>query len=141
MPRRPIATGIRPCAPIDQPPRIGDPRFSRFGIVNRKAVRDFAAEQIAAFDIKAAGPEAGTGTLSGGNLQKALLARERAFDPLVLCGGLVILAGAMGSRAGPGRRPPCCFRSAARNASGGATMAEFLRWASENKSLQTTKRY
>jgi len=74
--------------------RGGDPRFSRFGIVNRKAVQDFAAEQIAAFDIKAAGPEARTSTLSGGNLQKALLARERAFAPLVLCGGLVILAGA-----------------------------------------------
>jgi simple sugar transport system ATP-binding protein len=65
-------------------PRIGDPRFSRFGILNRKAIRDFASEQIAAFDIKAAGPEARTGTLSGGNLQKALLARELAFDPLVL---------------------------------------------------------
>ena len=64
--------------------RIGDPRFSRFGILNRAAIRDFATEQIAAFDIKAAGPEARTGTLSGGNLQKALLARELAFDPLVL---------------------------------------------------------
>jgi len=65
-------------------PRIGDPRFSRFGILNRKAIRDFANERIAAFDIKAAGPEARTGTLSGGNMQKALLARELAFDPLVL---------------------------------------------------------
>ena len=52
--------------------------------LNRAAIRDFATEQIAAFDIKAAGPEARTGTLSGGNLQKALLARELAFDPLVL---------------------------------------------------------
>ncbi len=111
MLRRPIATGIRPCAPIDQPPRIGDPRFSRFGIVNRKAVRDFAAEQIAAFDIKAAGPEAGSGTLSGGNLQKALLARERAFDPLVLCGGLVILAGAMAAFSRRARAPAALLLS------------------------------
>ncbi len=65
-------------------PRIGDRRFSRFGILKRKAIRDFASEQIATFDIKAAGPEVRTGTLSGGNLQKALLARELAFDPLVL---------------------------------------------------------
>jgi simple sugar transport system ATP-binding protein len=65
-------------------PRIGDPRFSRFGILSRAAIRDFVNEQIEAFDIKAAGPEVRTGTLSGGNLQKALLARELAFDPLVL---------------------------------------------------------
>ena len=34
--------------------------------------------------ISAAGPLARTGTLSGGNLQKALLARELAWDPLVV---------------------------------------------------------
>ncbi len=42
------------------------------------------SEQILRFGIKAEGPEVRTGTLSGGNLQKALLARELAWDPLVL---------------------------------------------------------
>ncbi|MCH7796398.1 MAG: ABC transporter ATP-binding protein [Proteobacteria bacterium] len=64
--------------------RIGDARFSRFGILKQAAIRDFVIEQIEAFDIKAAGPGVRTGTLSGGNLQKALLARELAFEPLVL---------------------------------------------------------
>ncbi|MEE8499791.1 MAG: ATP-binding cassette domain-containing protein, partial [Kiloniellales bacterium] len=64
--------------------RIGDARFSRFGILKQAAIRDFVNEQIEAFDIKAAGPGVRTGTLSGGNLQKALLARELAFEPLVL---------------------------------------------------------
>jgi len=41
-------------------------------------------EQMRLFDIRAAGPDARTGTLSGGNLQKALLARALAFDPLVV---------------------------------------------------------
>ena len=36
------------------------------------------------FDIRAASPDVRTGTLSGGNLQKALLARALAFDPLVV---------------------------------------------------------
>ncbi len=87
IPEDRIGAGLLTALPLSDSmvlPRIGDPRFSRFGIVNRKAVRDFTAEQIAAFNIKAAGPEARTGTLSGGNLQKALLARELAFDPLVL---------------------------------------------------------
>ncbi len=58
--------------------------FSRFGWFNRKAVRKFVLDQIEKFDIRTEGPEVRTGTLSGGNLQKALLARELALDPLVL---------------------------------------------------------
>ncbi len=58
--------------------------FSRFGWFNRKAVRKFVLDQIKKFDIRTEGPEVRTGTLSGGNLQKALLARELALDPLVL---------------------------------------------------------
>ncbi|HSS66186.1 MAG TPA: ABC transporter ATP-binding protein, partial [Gammaproteobacteria bacterium] len=58
--------------------------FSRFGWFNRKAVRQFVLDQIEKFDIRTEGPDARTGTLSGGNLQKVLLARELALDPLVL---------------------------------------------------------
>lgn len=58
--------------------------FSRFGWLNRKAVRDFVNDRIRKFDIRAEGPDVRTGTLSGGNLQKVLLSRELAFDPLVL---------------------------------------------------------
>ncbi len=87
IPEDRIGAGMITALPLSDSmvlPRIGDPRFSRFGILNRAAIRDFARAQIAAFDIKAAGPEVRTGTLSGGNLQKALLARELAFNPLVL---------------------------------------------------------
>lgn len=58
--------------------------FSRFGWLNRKAVRRFVLEQIDKFDIRTEGPEVRTGTLSGGNLQKVLLARALALNPLVL---------------------------------------------------------
>lgn len=58
--------------------------FSRFGWLNRNAVRRFVMDQIEKFDIRAEGPDVRTGTLSGGNLQKALLARALAFDPKVL---------------------------------------------------------
>jgi general nucleoside transport system ATP-binding protein len=64
--------------------RVGQAPFSRFGILSHGAARRFVAAQIDKFGIRAAGPEARTGTLSGGNLQKALLARELAFEPLVL---------------------------------------------------------
>lgn len=58
--------------------------FSHFGWISRKAVRNFVLDQIEKFDIRSEGPDVRTGTLSGGNLQKALLARELALDPLVL---------------------------------------------------------
>jgi simple sugar transport system ATP-binding protein len=65
-------------------PRIDQAPFSRHGFLSRGAIRGFVAEQIERFGIKAEGAEVRTGTLSGGNLQKALLARELAWDPLVL---------------------------------------------------------
>ena len=65
-------------------PRAGQAPFSRFGVLRPAAIRAFVAERIERFGIKAAGADVRTGTLSGGNLQKALLARELAWDPLVL---------------------------------------------------------
>jgi simple sugar transport system ATP-binding protein len=65
-------------------PFVNKEPFSRHGILDRAAIRRFAAEGIARYDIRTSGPEARTGTLSGGNLQKALLAREMAHEPRIL---------------------------------------------------------
>jgi simple sugar transport system ATP-binding protein len=65
-------------------PRIATQAFSRNGLLRPGAITAFAEAQIKAFDIRCPGPQARAGTLSGGNLQKALLARELAFDPKVL---------------------------------------------------------
>ncbi len=65
-------------------PRHASAPFSRLGWLRRGAIRAFVAEQIERFAIRAAGPEVRAGTLSGGNLQKVLLARELAFAPKVL---------------------------------------------------------
>jgi len=65
-------------------PWINRAPFSRGGVIDRGAIRRFAESQIKGFDIRTSGPEARTGTLSGGNLQKALLARELAMDPILL---------------------------------------------------------
>lgn len=50
--------------------------FSRFGLLRRGAMREAAAEMMARFDIRAAGADVAFGSLSGGNQQKAVLARE-----------------------------------------------------------------
>jgi ABC-type uncharacterized transport system ATPase subunit len=65
-------------------PRIGQAPFSRKGLLQKAAIGEFALKQISDYAIKCQGPDVRTGTLSGGNLQKALLARELAFNPRVL---------------------------------------------------------
>ncbi len=65
-------------------PRIGQAPFSRQGLLQSGAIAEFAKDQIKEYGIQCQGPDVRTGTLSGGNLQKALLARELAFHPKVL---------------------------------------------------------
>jgi general nucleoside transport system ATP-binding protein len=87
IPEDRMTTGLvlgRPLADSMVLPRIGEAPFSRFGVIRPAAILRFVTEQIRAFDIRCPGPLARAGALSGGNLQKALLARELAFDPRVL---------------------------------------------------------
>ena len=50
--------------------------FARFGLLRRAAFRDAAAAMMRRFDVRAAGPDIAFSALSGGNQQKAVLARE-----------------------------------------------------------------
>jgi ABC-type uncharacterized transport system ATPase subunit len=52
--------------------------------LNAKAIFDYARRAIADFNIKAPGPEARTRLLSGGNLQKLVLARALYHSPRLL---------------------------------------------------------
>jgi simple sugar transport system ATP-binding protein len=58
-------------------------RFRRYGFTQRRRVRQHARRLIADFDIRAA-PHDAIGGLSGGNLQKVLLARALARGPRAL---------------------------------------------------------
>ncbi|MFN8519637.1 MAG: ABC transporter ATP-binding protein [Chloroflexota bacterium] len=64
--------------------RIGDAPFWRHGALDRGAIDDNARALIGAFDIRTPSPSTPIGRLSGGNIQKALLARELSFDPRVV---------------------------------------------------------
>lgn len=64
--------------------RIGQPPFWRGGRVDRTEIRRSAVESIRIFDIRTPSSETRIGKLSGGNIQKALLARELAFEPRVV---------------------------------------------------------
>ncbi len=64
--------------------RIGQAPYWRRGRVDRGAITRAALDSIEAYDIRTPSPEARIGNLSGGNIQKALLARELSFDPRVV---------------------------------------------------------
>lgn len=62
-----------------------EPPFSnRWGWLFPKAMRRRAAEVLRAFDVRPPNPDARAGSLSGGNQQKAILARELSGDPGVI---------------------------------------------------------
>ena len=87
VPEDRLATGMISALPLAESmalPWITQAPFSRHGVLDRGAIRRFAESQIQGFDIRTSGPGARTGTLSGGNLQKALLARELAMRPRLL---------------------------------------------------------
>ncbi|MGH6891677.1 MAG: ABC transporter ATP-binding protein, partial [Dongiaceae bacterium] len=64
--------------------RYREPPFSRRGLIDWKAVRDFATEIIADYDVRCPGPQASTRLLSGGNMQKLILGREMARAPRII---------------------------------------------------------
>jgi ABC-type uncharacterized transport system ATPase subunit len=61
--------------------RIGQFPFWRRGVVRRRAIDETARDLVQRFDIRTPGVGTRVGTLSGGNIQKLLLAREVSFEP------------------------------------------------------------
>ncbi|MFW6184219.1 MAG: ABC transporter ATP-binding protein [Chloroflexota bacterium] len=55
--------------------------FSRAGLLNFGAIESFTRQIMEAFDVRAPGPRVSAGSLSGGNQQKLILARELSRDP------------------------------------------------------------
>jgi simple sugar transport system ATP-binding protein len=63
---------------------VGRQPFSNGFWLNRRAMEEQARRLIAEFDVKTPSPHTAIGMLSGGNIQKLLLARELALDPKLL---------------------------------------------------------
>jgi simple sugar transport system ATP-binding protein len=64
--------------------RYSRPPFTNGGVLNPARIRQQAATLIQEFDIRAASQDAPMGSLSGGNMQKVIVAREFSADPVLL---------------------------------------------------------
>ncbi len=88
VPEDRLSTGISAAATVAENLLTGkqrEPRFNRFGFhQNRAAVRRYAEEVYERYDIRGAGVDGLAGDMSGGNMQKLVIAREFGFDTPVL---------------------------------------------------------
>lgn len=87
IPEDRIATGLATPATVAEnlvATRLSDPRFNSGGRLKLREIAQHATDLIARFSIRASGPHVPAGTLSGGNMQKVVVARELAEQPRLL---------------------------------------------------------
>lgn len=64
--------------------RYGSKEFCRGGLLNYKKILKFAEDRIKSYEIRCSGTGQNVGMLSGGNMQKVVVARECSHNPEVL---------------------------------------------------------
>jgi simple sugar transport system ATP-binding protein len=64
--------------------RIGQPPFWQRGRIRHEPIAAKAQELIERYEIKTPGPDTRVAALSGGNVQKVVLARETSFQPRIV---------------------------------------------------------
>ncbi len=88
VPEDRLSTGVSAQASITENLLVGKEKDARFSIgkfhMKKQAVHAYAQEVFDRFDIRAASVDKAVGSLSGGNMQKVVVAREFSFDTPVL---------------------------------------------------------
>jgi simple sugar transport system ATP-binding protein len=87
IPEDRLGTGLNPATTLDENvvvTRYRQPRFSRWGLLVRQAIRNLAARIVERFAVASARPGEGIATLSGGNMQKIVLGRELDGEPKLI---------------------------------------------------------
>lgn len=88
IPEDRIATGISSKSDITDNLVVGKEHLPAFSFrrmhMKKRAMRSYAQQVFEHFDIRGAGIDTLTGSLSGGNMQKVVVAREFSFDTPVL---------------------------------------------------------
>lgn len=88
VPEDRLATGVSAPADITDNLVVGKERKPQFSLaklhLKKRAMRQYAQQMFERYDIRGAGVDTAVGSLSGGNMQKVVVAREFSFDTPVL---------------------------------------------------------
>ncbi len=88
VPEDRLSTGVSAPADVTDNLIVGKEKLPRFALwkihLKKRAVRQYAKEISEKFDIRGAGIDTPVGSLSGGNMQKVVVAREFSFETPVL---------------------------------------------------------
>lgn len=88
IPEDRMTIGVAPSLSITEnmlADKISSSRFSsKLGLLNKKSIREYGWEMVKSFGIVAQNPDVAMNSLSGGNIQKAVLAREISSDPDII---------------------------------------------------------
>ena len=88
IPEDRLATGVSAPADVTDNLIVGKQRLRRFSLggihMMKKPIRKYAQQTFDRFDIRGAGLDTPVGSLSGGNMQKVVIAREFSFETPVL---------------------------------------------------------
>lgn len=84
VPEDRLATGVAKEGNVAENLLMGkqkEKRFTKIGIhLKQKAVEEYSRDLAKDYDVRAAGLDVAVGSLSGGNVQKVVIAREFSFD-------------------------------------------------------------
>ena len=88
VPEDRIATGVAAPADVTDNLLVGKEKAPEFSVakihLKRRSIRAYARKLFDKFDIRGAGVDTPVGSLSGGNMQKVVVAREFSYDTPVL---------------------------------------------------------
>lgn len=64
--------------------KLGNPAFVRYGFLKTNPIRKYGLEMVKRYQIYCKSPDVSVGSLSGGNIQKVVLARELSSNPKII---------------------------------------------------------
>lgn len=87
IPEDRMTTGVAPALSITEntlSDKISKKRFSKHGIIDKRKIKQYGLDMAKDYQVLCKNPDVRIDSLSGGNIQKAVLARELSNDPKVI---------------------------------------------------------
>ncbi|ADL03124.1 ABC transporter ATP-binding protein [Lacrimispora saccharolytica] len=87
IPEDRMTTGVAPALSITEnalSDKISSKQFSKHGIIGKRRIKQYGLDMAREYQVLCKNPDVRIDSLSGGNIQKAVLARELSSDPKII---------------------------------------------------------